>query len=92
MEDVIQVAHSGNIRGVSTSVWNPYAVTAGSDRSLLLWNVSTGKIQFSIRVDEDILGVSVHPIGNSHFNYFSSYVVLDFNIENGPHSFYVLRH
>ena len=66
LEPLLQMGHTGAIRGVSTALWQPYAVTVGSDRYVHLWNVSAGKVQFSTQVDEDVLGVSLHPMGN-HF-------------------------
>lgn len=64
MENVINLAHSGEIRGLSTAVWRPYAISAGQDRNLFLWNVATEEIQFRKLLDEDILSATLHPMGH----------------------------
>ncbi|XP_046630925.1 cilia- and flagella-associated protein 57-like [Daphnia pulicaria] len=64
MENIISLAHSGEIRSLSTAVWRPYAVSVGQDRFLFLWNVAAEQIQFSKLLDEDILSASLHPMGH----------------------------
>lgn len=64
MENLISLAHCGNIRGISTAVWRPYAVTVGQDRHLFLWNVAAEQIQFRKELDEDVFCVSLHPMGH----------------------------
>lgn len=64
MENVINLAHSGEIRGLSTAVWRPYAVTVGQDRRIFLWNVASEHIQFRKQLDEDVLSASLHPMGH----------------------------
>jgi WD40 repeat protein len=64
MENIISLAHSGEIRSLSTAVWRPYAVSVGQDRFLFLWNVAAEQIQFSKHLDEDILSASLHPMGH----------------------------
>lgn len=64
MENIISLAHSGEIRGLSTAVWRPHAVTVGQDRRLFLWNLSMEQIQFRKVLDEDILSASLHPMGH----------------------------
>lgn len=75
MEPLLQTGHKGAIRGVSTAVWQPYAVTVGSDRFLHLWNIPAGEVQFSVHVDEDILGVSLHPMGNHEIPLVASLLI-----------------
>ncbi|XP_032791524.2 LOW QUALITY PROTEIN: cilia- and flagella-associated protein 57 [Daphnia magna] len=64
MENIISLAHSGEIRSLSTAVWRPYAVSVGQDRFLFLWNVAAEQIQFRKHLDEDILCASLHPMGH----------------------------
>ena len=64
MENVINLAHSGEIRALSTAVWRPYAITVGQDRLLFLWNLATEQVQFRKLLDEDILSATLHPMGH----------------------------
>lgn len=64
MENVISLAHNGDIRSLSTAVWRPYAITVGLDRCIFLWNVAAEQILFKKRLDEDILAASLHPMGH----------------------------
>ena len=64
MENIISLAHSGEIRSLSTAVWRPYAITVGEDRCLFLWNVAAEQIQFRKHLDEDILSATLHPMGH----------------------------
>lgn len=64
MENIISLAHSGEIRSLSTAVWRPYAITVGQDRCLFLWNVAAEQIQFRKHLDEDILSATLHPMGH----------------------------
>ena len=64
MENLVDVAHVGPIRGLSAAEWRPYAVTVGQDHCLCLWNITMGQIEFRKEVDDDILSVSIHPTGH----------------------------
>lgn len=64
MENLISLAHKGEIRSLSTAVWRPYAVTVGEDRCIFLWNVAGEQIQFRRQLEEDVLSASLHPMGH----------------------------
>ncbi|KAH9582313.1 hypothetical protein LSM04_000234 [Trypanosoma melophagium] len=62
-EPIGQPFHSGPIIGVDVCVQRPYAVTAGRDRCIFLWNLVTGIVEFRKRFSTDIYSIAMHPSG-----------------------------
>ena len=64
MENLVDVTHSGEIRGLSAAEWRPLAVTVGQDHCLCLWNIQLGQVELRKEMDDDVLSVSIHPTGH----------------------------
>ncbi|KEG09722.1 WDdomain 65 [Trypanosoma grayi] len=62
-EPIGQPFHSGPVVGVDVCVQRPFAVTAGRDRCIFLWNLITGIVEFRKRFHTDIYSVAMHPSG-----------------------------
>lgn len=61
--------HAGPITGLSLSWFKNRMASVSHDRQLLLWNLTTGQVEYSERFDVGITGVTIDQTGESHFTF-----------------------
>lgn len=59
-----EARHFGAITGLATNLWHADLIAScSSDQTLSVWNMVTNEFEMRLELDEELLGLSLHPSG-----------------------------